>query len=81
LSANSLITHKGVIGIVVVMVDISEHKKMDVALQQARTTGEKSKTSQHSGEEKKNGIGHWGFGCDSFSVCGYLFNSANIRIL
>jgi DNA-binding CsgD family transcriptional regulator len=35
LSANSLITHKGVIGIVVVMVDISEHKKMDVALQKA----------------------------------------------
>ncbi len=35
LSANSLVTHKGVIGIVVVMVDISEHKKLDVALQKA----------------------------------------------
>jgi formate hydrogenlyase transcriptional activator len=35
LSANPLITHKGIIGIVVVMVDISERKKMDVALQKA----------------------------------------------
>jgi formate hydrogenlyase transcriptional activator len=41
LSANSLITHKGVIGIVVVMVDISEHKKMDVALQKAYDEVEK----------------------------------------
>jgi PAS domain S-box-containing protein len=35
LSANPLITHKGTIGIVVVMVDISERKKMEVALQKA----------------------------------------------
>jgi len=41
LSANSLITHKGAIGIVVVMVDISEHKKMDVALQKAYDEVEK----------------------------------------
>jgi len=33
LSANSLITHKGVIGIVVVMVDITERKKMEEVLQ------------------------------------------------
>ncbi|MEN6318207.1 MAG: sigma 54-interacting transcriptional regulator [Syntrophaceae bacterium] len=35
LSANSLTTHKGVIGIVVVMVDITERKKMEEALQKA----------------------------------------------
>jgi len=35
LSANSLITHKGSIGIVVVMVDVSERKKMEVELQKA----------------------------------------------
>jgi formate hydrogenlyase transcriptional activator len=35
LSANSLITHKGIIGIVVLMVDIGEQKKMAVALQKA----------------------------------------------
>ena len=35
LSANSLITHKGIIGIVVLMVDIGEQKKMTVALQKA----------------------------------------------
>jgi transcriptional regulator with GAF, ATPase, and Fis domain len=35
LSANSLITQKGVIGIVVVMVDITERKKMEEALQKA----------------------------------------------
>ena len=35
LSANSFITNKGVIGIVVVMVDITERKKMEEALQQA----------------------------------------------
>ncbi|MBE7446795.1 MAG: PAS domain S-box protein [Planctomycetia bacterium] len=35
LSANSLITHKGVVGIVVVMVDITEHKKMEEVLQKA----------------------------------------------
>ncbi len=35
LSANSLITHKGVIGIVVVMVDITERKRMEEALQKA----------------------------------------------
>ena len=35
MSANSLITHKGVIGIVVVMVDITERKKMEEALQKA----------------------------------------------
>ena len=29
MSANSLITHKGVIGIVVVMVDITERKKVE----------------------------------------------------
>ena len=35
LSANSLITQKGVIGIVVVMVDITERKNMEKALQKA----------------------------------------------
>jgi formate hydrogenlyase transcriptional activator len=35
LSANSLITHKGVIGIIVVMVDNTERKKMEKALQKA----------------------------------------------
>ena len=35
LSTNSLITHKGVVGIVVVMVDITERKKMEEALQKA----------------------------------------------
>jgi len=35
LSANSLITHKGVIAIVVVMVDITQRKKMEEALQKA----------------------------------------------
>ncbi len=35
LRANSLITHKGAIGIVVVMVDITERKKMEGALQKA----------------------------------------------
>ncbi|MFA4904773.1 MAG: sigma 54-interacting transcriptional regulator [Desulfobaccales bacterium] len=35
LSANSLITHKGFIGIVVVMVDVTERKKMEDALQKA----------------------------------------------
>ncbi len=35
LSADSLVTHQEVIGIVVVMVDITERKKMDRALQQA----------------------------------------------
>jgi PAS domain S-box-containing protein len=35
LSANSLIAHKGVIGIVVVMVDNTERKKMEEALQKA----------------------------------------------
>ena len=35
LRANSLITHKGVIGIVVVMVDITERRKMEEALQKA----------------------------------------------
>jgi PAS domain S-box-containing protein len=35
LSANSLITHKGFIGIVVVMVDVTERKKMEEALQKA----------------------------------------------
>ena len=35
LRANSLITHKGVIGIVVVMVDITERKKIEEVLQKA----------------------------------------------
>jgi PAS domain S-box-containing protein len=35
LSANSLITHKGVIGIVVVMVDITDRKRMEEELQNA----------------------------------------------
>jgi PAS domain S-box-containing protein len=35
LSANSLITHKGVIGIVVVMVDITERKRIEKELQKA----------------------------------------------
>jgi PAS domain S-box-containing protein len=35
LSANSLITHKGIIGIVVVMVDVTERKKMEEVLQKA----------------------------------------------
>ena len=35
LSANSLITHKGIIGIVVLMVDIGDQKRMTVALQKA----------------------------------------------
>lgn len=35
LSTNSLITHKGVIGIVVVMVDITERKNMEEVLQKA----------------------------------------------
>ena len=35
LRANSLITHKGVLGIVVVMVDITERRKMEEALQKA----------------------------------------------
>ncbi len=41
LSANSLITQKGVIGIVVVMVDITERKKMEEALQKAHNELEK----------------------------------------
>ena len=41
LSTNSLITHKGVIGIVVVMVDITERKKMEEVLQEAHDKLEK----------------------------------------
>jgi len=41
LSANSLATHHGVIGIVVVMVDITERKKMEDALQKAHNELEK----------------------------------------
>ena len=41
LSANSVITHKGVIGIVVVMVDITERKKMEEELQKAHDGLEK----------------------------------------
>jgi hypothetical protein len=26
----------------------------------------------------ENGIGYWSFGCDCFSICNYLFTSANI---
>jgi hypothetical protein len=37
----------------------------------------KKKPLQRKGE--KNGIRHWGFGCDSFSVCNCLFGSANIK--
>jgi PAS domain S-box-containing protein len=35
LTANSLVTHKGIIGIVVVMVDITERKRIEEELQQA----------------------------------------------
>jgi formate hydrogenlyase transcriptional activator len=41
LSANSLMNHKGVIGIVVVMVDITERKQMEGALQKAHNELEK----------------------------------------